>query len=98
MCYAAPGHPDQSAQRLKRVFSIDSVSCSECGGAVKVIASIEDPAVISKILAHLDGKAVSPAKDQLPEWRAPRQAGLFEETHRLRLLVSLARWHERRAA
>ncbi len=40
------------AQRLKRVFNIDIEICNECGGTVKVIASIEDPAVIKKTPAH----------------------------------------------
>ncbi len=47
------------AQRLKRVFNIDIETCSACGGAVKVIACIEDPAVIEKILTHLDEKGAS---------------------------------------
>jgi hypothetical protein len=42
------------AQRLKRVFNIDIETCSECGGDVRIIASIEDPAVINQILAHLE--------------------------------------------
>ncbi len=42
------------AQRLKRVFDIDVETCSDCGGDIKIIASIEDPAVIRRILAHLD--------------------------------------------
>src|SRR5690606_448101 len=37
------------AQRLKRVFQIDVESCPKCGGAVKVIACIEDPPVIERI-------------------------------------------------
>jgi hypothetical protein len=65
------------AQRLKRVFSIDISICEECGGAVKVIASIEDPAVIKQILGHLQRKAVSKEFDLLPESRAPPQIGLF---------------------
>ena len=40
------------AQRLKRVFGIDMVNC-ECGGTIKIIACIEDPVVIKKILDHL---------------------------------------------
>jgi hypothetical protein len=32
------------AQRLKRVFNIDIETCEQCGGAVKVIASIDKPA------------------------------------------------------
>ena len=42
------------ALRLKRVFDIYIQTYSECGGAVKVIASIEDPEVIAKIFAHLE--------------------------------------------
>ncbi|MEW8087621.1 MAG: hypothetical protein AB2745_05225 [Candidatus Thiodiazotropha endolucinida] len=38
------------AQRLKRVFNIDVSICEQCGGDFKVIASIEDQAVIDKIL------------------------------------------------
>ena len=41
------------AQRLKRVFKIDVETCAFCGGAVKVIACIEEPAVINKILSYL---------------------------------------------
>ena len=48
-------------QRLKRVFAIDIETCSECGGDVRIIASIEDPALINKILAHLDEKAATAA-------------------------------------
>ena len=40
------------AQCLKRVFNIDIETCTECGGPVKVMASIEDPDVIKKILEH----------------------------------------------
>ena len=45
------------ARRLKRVFQIDIERCERCGGAVKIIASIEDPVVIEKILAHLERRA-----------------------------------------
>ena len=37
------------AQRLKRVFNIDVSICENCVGEVKIIASIEDQAVIDKI-------------------------------------------------
>jgi len=33
--------------------------CEKCGDTVKVIASIEDPAVIKQELAHLERKAES---------------------------------------
>jgi type IV secretory pathway VirB3-like protein len=45
------------AQRLKRVFGIDIETCAACGGAMRIIACIEDPVVIKAILAHLAAKA-----------------------------------------
>lgn len=44
------------AQRLKRVLNIDIENCRECGGAMNVIACIEDPVVIQKILNHFKEK------------------------------------------
>ena len=38
---------------LKRVFDIDLEHCPQCGGALKIIAAIEDPPVIARLLAHL---------------------------------------------
>ena len=40
------------AKRLKRVFAIEIVKCEKCGGSVRIIASIEDPEIIQKILKH----------------------------------------------
>ena len=66
------------AQRLKRVFNIDVQTCRACGGAVKVIACIEDAVVIEKILTHLNEKALPIQAPLLPESRAPPQAGWFD--------------------
>ncbi len=41
------------ARLLKRVFDIDIENCPNCGGALKIIAAIEDPPVIVRILTHL---------------------------------------------
>ena len=65
------------AQRLKRVFDIDVETCRICGGAAKVIACIEDPVVIQKMLAHLEEKASTRATFLLPDSRAPPQSSLF---------------------
>ena len=48
------------------------------GGAMKIIACIEDPSVIRKILDPLDRRAPITAPHSLPEPRAPPPAGLFD--------------------
>jgi hypothetical protein len=65
------------AKRLKRVFNIDIETCSECGGDIRIIASIEDPAVIQNILAHLDENATSAATALLPDCRASPTVGML---------------------
>ena len=64
-------------QRLKRVFGIDIETCERCGAKVKVIASIEAPAVIAPILKHLQQKAALKADILSPE-RALPVMGLFD--------------------
>jgi len=66
------------ARRLKRVFGIDIETCPACGGAVKVIACIEDPEIIEKILTHLDEQRPDSPGTQLPPSRASPQLGLFD--------------------
>ncbi len=60
-------------QRLKRVFAIDIETCRRCGGRLKVIASIEEPEVIERILAHLDQAepAATPFAPRAPPPSAP---------------------------
>ena len=59
------------AKRLKRVFGIDIETCTACGGPMRIIACIEDPAVIKAILAHLRSKARPVHAARLPPGRAP---------------------------
>ena len=40
------------AQLLKRVFAIDISTCPRYGDPLTLLAAIEDPTVIAKILAH----------------------------------------------
>jgi hypothetical protein len=46
---------------LKRVFDIDIEQCPQCGGTLTILAAIEDPSVIAKILTHrLAGPGTAP--------------------------------------
>jgi hypothetical protein len=62
------------ARRLKRVFGIDIEACARCGGKLAIIASIEEPRVIARILAHLQRTAPEQYQPELPLGaRAPPQ-------------------------
>ena len=41
------------AALMHRAFGIDVLACPHCGGRLRLIATLHDPAVIRKILAHL---------------------------------------------
>jgi hypothetical protein len=57
------------AARLKRAFEIDIKKCESCGGSVKIVACIDDPVAINKILSHLQ---LHPGNQHiLPVGRAP---------------------------
>ena len=61
---------------MRRAFDLDVLRCPRCAGRMELIATIEDPAVIARILAHLglpgarDGpaplSAVAPPRDAQP--------------------------------
>jgi hypothetical protein len=53
----------------RRVFRINNQTFAYCGGVVNIIACIQDPAVIGRILAHLQ-RGPSAAHGQPPQ--APR--------------------------
>ena len=50
------------AQLLKRIFAIDMTTCPQCGGPLSILAAIEDPSVILKILSHLGLPTRAPPK------------------------------------
>ena len=60
------------ARLLKRVFDLDIERCSNCGGSLKIIAAIEEPPVIVRILAHLGLPTRAPPRTpaQRVDWLA----------------------------
>jgi len=64
---STPRHVAMSwARRLKRVFGVEIESCTRCGGQLKIIASIEEPQLIAKILSHLERAAPEQYQSELP--------------------------------
>jgi hypothetical protein len=41
-------------QRFKRAYPIDIEICPDCGGTLRVIACIEEPALIARIVGHVE--------------------------------------------
>ena len=59
-------------QRLKRVFHIDIEHCGVCGATLRVIACIETPEVIERILTHLAARETGGINHpRAPPLRAP---------------------------
>ena len=56
------------AELMHRAFEADVLACPRCGGRMVVLATIEDPAVIRRILTHL-GASMEPG-EALPAARA----------------------------
>jgi len=58
------------ADLMRRAFEADVLACPKCGGRMTVLATIEDPAVIHRILTHLgvsmDAGEPSPAARAFP--------------------------------
>lgn len=71
---------DDLAQRLQRVFGIDIKTCSSCDGPMRIIACIEEPAVIEKLFSHLVANAPELTVPAAPPVRTPPQRELFDET------------------
>ena len=81
---ALPGKlRDQQSLRSPRsppfAFGVEIDCCAGCGGRLKVIASIEEPELIAKILAHLQKTAPNQHPPELPlgARAPPRQARLI---------------------
>jgi len=61
------------AYLLKRVVEIDITTCPQCGGTLTLLAAIEEPTVIAKILSHLGLPTPAPPK-------APARLDAFMQT------------------
>ncbi len=71
---AAQPRAEAPCDELGRVFSIDITTCAHCGGAVRIVASIEDPKAIRAILAHFEKHGALEQAHYRPAARAPPPA------------------------
>ena len=69
--------PEIEAGLQGAAIRIEIEKCEKCGGRVKIIASIEDPEVIEKILKHLGLDEASQARNRSPP------EGLFPDSTKL---------------
>jgi uncharacterized protein YbaR (Trm112 family) len=53
------------AALMHRAFGIDVLACPQCGGRLRLIATLHDPAVIRKILAHCHRECKNPHLEEL---------------------------------
>jgi hypothetical protein len=62
-----PRHVAMSwARRLKRVFGVEIEGCARCGGQLKIIANIDEPQLIAKILSHLERAVAEQSQSERP--------------------------------
>jgi hypothetical protein len=48
---------------IRRIYEVDPLTCTECGGRMRMIAFLMDPAVVRQILDHL---ATPPGRGRTP--------------------------------
>ena len=84
------------ARLIREVYEADPLVCPKCNGPMRVIALIDDPAVVRPILEHLGGWAPEPAERGPPseasDW--PRNAVIpitYHPVHDIALRDQLAR-------
>jgi len=86
--YSRPGRVRMGAATQtcvnRAAFRIDIEKCEMCGGPVRIIASIEDPDVIEKILKHLGLDQVGdPQNRSPPSDLTDQQTTLFKNSSAL---------------
>jgi len=54
------------AALMHRAFAVDVLACPHCGGRLRLIGTLHDPAVIRKILAHVGMAPSGPSPGPAP--------------------------------
>jgi hypothetical protein len=73
------------AEMIRKVYEVDPMTCPKCGGRMKVVAFLTEPAVVDRIIEHLKLAFVAerppPPQAALQEllWEADPPAGFFPD-------------------
>ena len=73
------------AEMIRKVYEVDPMICPKCGGRMKVVAFLTEPAVVDRIINHLKLAFVAerppPSQAALPVllWEADPPAGYFPD-------------------
>ena len=52
---ALPSIPSKGwAEMIRKVYEVDPIICPRCGGRMKVVAFLTEPAVVDRIIRHLE--------------------------------------------
>ena len=54
------------ARLMRRIYEIDPLVCTDCGGKMRIVSFILDPAVVRKILDHLGNPHLPPVRAPPP--------------------------------
>jgi hypothetical protein len=77
--HATPSRPGASqwAELMRRTFAFDVLACPRCGGRLRLVALIEQAAVVQQILRHLGLPTEVP--EPRPARAPPRRLGTLED-------------------
>jgi hypothetical protein len=56
---------------MRRTFGVDVLACPRCGGRLRLVALIDQPSVIQRILRHLGLPTEAPSRAPRSHHRAP---------------------------
>jgi len=63
---------------MRRAFDLDVLACPRCGGRLRLLATIDDPQVVLRLLAHL-GLPTDPLRPDPAEPPPGHAADLFAD-------------------
>jgi hypothetical protein len=75
---------------IRKVYEIDPLRCTRCGGAMKVVSFLTEPAVVDRIINHLKLTFVA-ERPPPPEVAFPFRSSFGRPTFRPSMICSCSR-------